>query len=69
MEIPLLYDIRFDDEVKERTAEYYDDWFEPELYHGVMFFHDADDFHRWESGIPFRLINHWTKPAKPPKYK
>ena len=68
MEIPLLYNIRYDRGVKEGTAEYYDDWYEPELYHGVMFFHDEDDFHRWENGASFRLINHWTKSAPVPQY-
>ena len=69
MALPLTYDVRFDRNVREGTAEYYSDWMEDGLYNGVMFFHDEQDYHRWQSGqYYFRAILKNTHPAPGPKY-
>lgn len=50
------------DTVQSGSAEYYEDG-------RRLVFHSREDLQAWLQGEPFRLINHWTKPAKPPRGK
>ncbi len=61
------FEVRYDGEVKEGTAELYN-WFECGEPLRVLYFHDREDHNRWLHGEGFRLINHWTVPAKAPRY-
>ena len=61
-------DIRYDGEIRKGTAELYH-CFDCDVDIHVLYFQSAEDHERWLSGEGFKLINHWTKPAKPPKYK
>ena len=62
------FEIRYDGETREGTAELFHWRYAGEPLR-VLFFHSRDDYLRWRNGEPFRLINHWTKQAKPPNYR
>ena len=57
------YEVMYDEGVMTGTAE---------LYHHdegmTLYFRNQEDHQHWLVGEAFRLINHWTKPAKPPRY-
>jgi hypothetical protein len=62
------FEIRYDNVIREGTAELYN-WFEAGSPLKVLYFHSRDEFINWKNGAAFRLINHWTKPAPPPRYR
>lgn len=63
MREPKPFDVMFDSEVREGTAELYSD-------RRVIYFHSEQDYNRWRyNGDGFKLINHWIKAAPPPRYK
>ena len=68
MALPLLFDIRYDERVRESTAEFYNSWRMPEEFNGVLLFHSQADHQRWLSGESFKLILKDTKPAPKPQY-
>ena len=35
----------------------------------ILSFHSLQDLSAWKQGQPMKLINHWIREAKPPKYK
>ena len=68
MAFPLLFDVRYDERVREGTAEYWDSWRMPEEFQGVLLFHDRAEHQRWMDGATFKLINHPSKSAPKPQY-
>ena len=62
------FEIRFSDDIRTGTAEAYH-WFYAGEPLEVLFFQSQAEYDRWTHGEPFRLINHWTKQARPPKGK
>ena len=64
---PAPFEVRYDERILTGTAELFH-WFEYDEPLRVMYFHSHEDHQRWLSGEVFRIINHWTKPAKPPRY-
>ena len=61
-------EVRYDKEIREGTAELYH-WYYAGAPLEVLYFQTEEQYHAWKNGQPFRLINHWHNPAKPPRGK